>query len=188
MVLTLSTDLSRKIQYCTCTRTPQYHLYSNQVVTKFATMTVVDYDIAAVEALERQFATVAFNLFRNGRLTGSFSVQDRRVRSWCGASLTVIAIVWWLLQRRGHLEEGATMDRFLWSLNFLRTYPTTDNGASRCGRVDEGTWIKWVWYFVEEISYLENDVVSHPATASKPCHTPLTILLKPFTDIMEQPI
>ncbi|CAB9530745.1 unknown protein [Seminavis robusta] len=120
---------------------------------------VVEYDLDAVDRLQEEFEVIAFGLFRNGRLSGSEAVKDRRVRAWCGVSLTVLSITWYLLQSFGGLKEGATMERFLWALNMLQQYPTEENGASRCGGVDEGTWSTWVWYFIDEVSYLENDVI-----------------------------
>ncbi|CAB9497057.1 expressed unknown protein [Seminavis robusta] len=118
---------------------------------------VVEYDLDAVERLEHEFEVIAFGLFRNGRLSGSEAVKDRRIRAWCGVS--VLSIAWYLLEMGGSLIEGASMERYLWSLNMLQQYPTEENVASRCGGVDEGTWSKWVWYFIDEISYLENDVI-----------------------------
>ena len=82
------------------------------------------------------------------------------MHAWCGCSSHVIAKAWHLLEQ-GDLRQGATKERFLWALYFLNVCPKNDEeGAGRCGGVDEKTHQKWVWYFVEELAHLEDEVVS----------------------------
>lgn len=45
--------------------------------------------------------------------------------------------------------------RLLWTLYFLKCYPTERN-ASVMLNIDEKTFRKWVWYVIEEISTLDN--------------------------------
>ena len=113
-----------------------------------------------IKTLERQFTRIAFDLFRGGRLTGSKVVRDRRIRAWTGCSLRVIAKVWYLLERGGDLPELATKERLLWALYLMKSYPTEEVAAAACGAVDEGTFREWAWFFIEEISYLTDEVVS----------------------------
>ena len=113
-----------------------------------------------IKTLERQFTRIAFDLFRGGRLTGSKVVRDRRIRAWTGCSLRVIAKVWYLLERGRDLPELATKERLLWALYLMKSYPTEEVAAAACGAVDEGTFREWAWFFIEEISYLADEVVS----------------------------
>lgn len=112
-----------------------------------------------VRQLKAEIERDAFDVFRQGRFSGSRGVRDKRIRAWCGCSASVIARAWYLLEQ-GHLEPQASRERLLWALHMLNCYPNEREGAARCGGVDEGTYRKWVWYFVEELAYLEDDVVS----------------------------
>ena len=60
------------------------------------------------------------------------------------------------------MPAGVEEKHLLWSLRFLRVYDTEENGACAVGKVDEKTYRKWTFLFVEEISYLESEVVSRP--------------------------
>jgi hypothetical protein len=59
----------------------------------------------------------------------------------------------------------------LWALLLLKTYETESVLAGLCGGVDEDTFRKWAWHFIEKVSYLEHEVVSvyfySPMIASK---------------------
>jgi hypothetical protein len=48
----------------------------------------------------------------------------------------------------------------LWALLLLKTYDTESVLAGLCGGVDEDTFRKWAWHFIEKVSYLEHEVVS----------------------------
>lgn len=78
---------------------------------------------------------------------------------WCGCSTMVIAKAWNLLHRGG-LPDHATQERFLWALCLLKSYDNEENNAARMGGVDEGTFRRWSWYFIEELSFCEANVVS----------------------------
>ena len=119
---------------------------------------MVLFDYNTIQALEGEFTRIAFQLFRDGRLSSDPFICDRRIRGWCGCSPTVIAKLWNLLER-GNLHELASKDRLLWGLHLLKGYTDEITAAAFCGSVDECTFRKWAWYFIEEISYLENEVV-----------------------------
>lgn len=57
------------------------------------------------------------------------------------------------------MPEGATKERHLWALILLKSYDTDEVNAARVGGVDEGTFRKWAFWFVNEISHLEPEVV-----------------------------
>jgi hypothetical protein len=48
----------------------------------------------------------------------------------------------------------------LWCLLLLKTYNTEPVLSGLCGGIDEGTFSKWAWHFIEKVSYLEEEVVS----------------------------
>lgn len=116
------------------------------------------FDQGVLDELEEEFVGIAFDLFRRGRRSNSFRVCDRRVRAWCGCSPLVIAKLWNLLDRSG-LPEHASKERLLWGLHLLKSYNDEGTAAAFCGGVDEGTFNRWAWFFIEELSYLEPVVV-----------------------------
>ena len=119
------------------------------------------------QALKRnvkELEMLAFKIFRNGHLPSpSLFVRDKRIRGWCGCSSETMAKAWMLLMRGG-LKRGASMERFLWAMMLLKSYDTEIVGAGRVGGVDEETFSTWAWYFIDELSYLEGDLVSVAAT------------------------
>lgn len=122
---------------------------------------MIQFDNATIEVLATDFENIAFRLFRDGKgLGGSAGVKDRRMRAWVGCSATVVAKAWHLLCEGEPLPRGATKERFLWALMLLKSYDTEENNASRVGGVDEGTFRSWSWWFIDELSYLEDEVVS----------------------------
>ena len=54
----------------------------------------------------------------------------------------------------------------LWALLFLKTYSTEPTLASRVGGVDEQTFRKWAWFYLEGITRLKPKLVSAIAIAS----------------------
>lgn len=98
-------------------------------------------------------------MMRNGRMTGSRAVRDRRIRAWFGCSVKTIAKIWYLLNN-GFLPEQATKDRLLWGLRLMKGYETEEVNAAIIGGVDEATFRRWSWFFVEEIANLFDVVVS----------------------------
>ena len=121
---------------------------------------MLQFDQATLDTLEEEFIRIAFDLFRRGRQSTSFTVCDRRIRAWCGCSPRVIAKLWNLLDRTNALQELATKERLLWGLHLLKGYGNERTCAAFCGGVDEGTFRRWAWFFITELSYLEGVVVS----------------------------
>lgn len=56
----------------------------------------------------------------------------------------------------------------LWALMLLKTYGTEVELSSICG-VDEDTFRKWAWHYIEKISYLEDEVVSDHGVCFRLC-------------------
>jgi hypothetical protein len=57
-------------------------------------------------------------------------------------------------------DKIAESCHLLWCLLLLKTYNTEPVLSSLCGGIDEGTFSKWAWHFIEMVSYLEHEVVS----------------------------
>ena len=115
-----------------------------------------------IKRLVHDFERIAFDLLRQGRQTGSKAVRDRRIRAWLGVSSKTVAKAWDLFcrQHNNRPPEGATKERFLWAFILLKSYDTDEVNAARVGGVDEGTFRKWSWWFVDELANLESEVVS----------------------------
>jgi len=86
-------------------------------------------------------------------------IENRRWRSYFGASANTVADVWNALDSTNRLPDNASLDHMLWTFMFLKVYETETimAGIIAC---DEKTYRKWVWAFAEAIADLLNDLVS----------------------------
>jgi hypothetical protein len=134
---------------------------------------VKEFNIRRLASAEEEIENTLFSIFRpKHAMSASALVRDRRVRAWIGCSVTTAAKVWLLLKDGGYLEphgQGATMRRVCWAIYMLKNYPVEEVGASQVGGADEKTFSFWVWTLIEEMSYLENEVVS--CRSALPCMT-----------------
>jgi hypothetical protein len=107
--------------------------------------------------LSRYFYDLGFLIIKGENCRGqkSNSTNHRSFRSFFGVSADVCAELWKLLHPVN--VNGASPKHLLWALFFLKVYPTESIGASMVGHVDEKTYRKWVWIFVDKIS----DLCSH---------------------------
>ena len=85
----------------------------------------------------------------------------RKFRSWFGTDPFIVSLVWFLLSQSGWIKKinEAKPLHLLWSLNFMKNY-SFEHTSSSLFHVDEKTFRKWVWFFVEGISTLASKVVS----------------------------
>lgn len=117
----------------------------------------MDDDAVAIE-FQRLGAEI---MRRDPDFVGSGVVADRRFRSYFGVSVDVCTQAWQLLLAQiGTLPKGALMVHLLWALMCMKLYTNETALASIAGGVDEKTFRKWSWFFIEELSYLETSVVS----------------------------
>ena len=85
----------------------------------------------------------------------------RRWKQFFGISPKICAHIW-----DNHLEEpetlevGAERKHLLWALLFLRKYLSESINCALVGCLDEGTFRRWSWVFVDEIAYLASKLVS----------------------------
>lgn len=119
--------------------------------------------LRAISSLEDEFANITFKLFRQGKMPKAVGLRNRRMVGWIGATPSMLARAWYLLEDRfdNDMPRGATKERFLWGLYRLKAYDNDHNNAARCGAVDEKTFAKWSWWFLEELSFLEDEVVRY---------------------------
>jgi hypothetical protein len=94
---------------------------------------------------------------------GSEVVRLRRFRSSFGCSPKVVAHIWNTIDpyedKYFESYKGLSPNHLLWSLLFLKVYSTEAQHAVMVA-VDEKTFRKWSWLFVEEIASLLPEVVS----------------------------
>jgi hypothetical protein len=103
---------------------------------------------------------------------------DRRFRSTFGTTAVVCCRLWHLLQPVQTMQQGASPRHLLWALMLLKIYSTESVLSTMAQGVDEKTFRKWAWMFIDEISYLEASVVSEKGVATSffP-HRPTSFLL-----------
>lgn len=85
-------------------------------------------------------------------------VQRERYHAFFGASPYVCSLLWAYLASSGSLDSACVPKHLLWCLLFLKTYATEHVLAVIVG-ADEKTVRKWVWYLIEELGDLYDDLV-----------------------------
>lgn len=104
--------------------------------------------------------SAAANRILHRSSSSSDLLYERRFRAHFGVSPQVAARTWELLQSRGDPQpDEATIDRFLWGLLLLMCYDVEPVNCTHAAGVDEQTFRKWSWHFIDAISFLEADVV-----------------------------
>ena len=86
------------------------------------------------------------------------NVISDRFSKWFGLSPFVFVQLWKRLVVKG-LLHNAKVYHALWALLFLRMYVYEDLLSSIVG-ADRKTVRKWIWYMLQKISCLSDDVVS----------------------------
>ena len=91
----------------------------------------------------------------------SFHTFFRQFRSHFGTTPTVCLIIWERLDPYENIRpihKGVKLKHLLWALLFMKIYGTEHFHSSLTG-VDEKTFRKWSWIFVDAIADLEYEVV-----------------------------
>ncbi len=95
-------------------------------------------------------------------------MEARRFRSFFGTSVEVVMNLWRLLAEHNLLPCKAKIKHLLWTLFFLKVYPTEPPSCSALGgsrgAIDPKTMRKWVWMMIQKIAKLGPVVVSAVAT------------------------
>lgn len=86
----------------------------------------------------------------------------RRFSAWFGTDPQTCAILWEKLNYYGWLDyagiRGTHPKHLLWSLMFLKCYATEAVHSANVG-VDEKTYRKWIWFYLEGITLLRKHIV-----------------------------
>jgi hypothetical protein len=101
---------------------------------------------------------------RGGRRSGTTIMEARRFRSFFGTSVEVVMNLWGLLANHNLLPWKGKIKHLLWTLFFMKVYPTEPPSCSALGgshgAIDPKTMRKWVWRFIQQIAKLGPVVVS----------------------------
>ena len=87
------------------------------------------------------------------------STEDRHFRALFGCCVDVVLKLWLLLVDSDLVPSGANIKHLLWTLLFLKVYPT-DSTMSRMTQSDPKTFRKWINLFLDSICFLESKVAS----------------------------
>ena len=83
----------------------------------------------------------------------------RRWMACSGAKPEVMSSLWGMIDPDVTMPLGSKPVHMTWALFYLKSYPT-EEVLSRCiGGSDEKTCRKWIWLFVDAISFQEYRVV-----------------------------
>ena len=91
--------------------------------------------------------------------------EEDRFRSKFGTSPVICAALWHKLEPETTMLQCARPMHLLWALMLMKIYATEAVLSVIAGGVDESTFRKWSWEFVEAILYLESSVVSEATTS-----------------------
>lgn len=86
--------------------------------------------------------------------------ERRRFHATFGTGPEMCTLIWGLLRAHDLLPSGGLPSHLLWGLMFLKLYCSESVHCAMAGGVDEKTFRKWAWIFVDAISYLEEHIVS----------------------------
>ena len=94
----------------------------------------------------------------------SYNARTRLLVQWFGVPALVMAKLWEMIAHENDLPNACKMCHLLWALYYMQKYP--DQGPmckaiAPIGAkvVTEKTLSKWVWYFIHQLSELEEDVI-----------------------------
>jgi hypothetical protein len=106
------------------------------------------------------FEQLGSELMQRGNPQRQTRTSDRRFRSTFGTTGAICSLIWNLLQPETTMPQGSSPYHLLWALMLLKLYSTESILCTMAGGVDEKTFRKWAWMFVDEISHLEPSLVS----------------------------
>lgn len=88
-------------------------------------------------------------------------VSLRKFRTLFGTSPNICSIVWNMVYPSSNIAlKRAKPQHLLWALMLLKTYSEESVMSCLAGGVDEKTFRKWAWIFIQEIESLFAEVVS----------------------------
>jgi hypothetical protein len=114
------------------------------------------------------FERLGFTLMPGGirHLRRNAMTRNRRFKAWFGTDALHCLLLWNLLIKTkwtATLKSKPQPKHLLWALLFLRNYSIEEVHASQVGGVDEKTFRKWAWFYIEGIASLVPLLVSETA-------------------------
>ena len=123
--------------------------------------------------LALHFKQKGLELIGKSHHSRSLKVRDRRFKAAFGTSSMVIAIIWQATKEKVAQNHPSVRDvHVLWAFHFMKCYSTEVAHVAALRAGDEKTFRKWVWIFLQEISYLQEEVVSTKKSKKCCCHHP----------------
>ena len=110
----------------------------------------------ATPLADNTMADIARNMLD---MHGANKSDDKDFRSFFGAPIPIINLLWTMIAAKGPLRKGAHPQHLLWALVFLKCYNTTTVLRRICGWPSEFNYREWCWYFIEKIADLKVDVI-----------------------------
>ena len=96
------------------------------------------------------------------RSSSSYATKRRRFVSFFGIEACLVAVVWsfltGIIQAVKELKSPNPI-HLLWALLFVQCYDTEARNAALC-KVDEKTYRKWCWFYLEATADLDVELVS----------------------------
>jgi hypothetical protein len=86
--------------------------------------------------------------------------EKRRWMACFRATQAVMADVWTRIDPVNTMPNGAAPHHLTWMFYFIKLYNQEETNSINVGGVDEKTFRKWTWLFIEATSFLEYPVVS----------------------------
>ena len=116
-------------------------------------------------------AAIPIVKLRTASLEGA--TEYRRWMSCFGAEPPVVAELWARINPEETMPPGVKAEHIMWALYFLKVYNAEEvNTQNVEGNPVEKTFRKWVWLFIEAISYQEYPVVRHVFEKRLNCRLP----------------
>jgi hypothetical protein len=85
--------------------------------------------------------------------------EERRVRALIGVGTYMLMYLWNRLVNTGTIPVGAQFKHIVWTLYYLKGYPTVDSCCTTFSTTQK-TLRQWVWRFIDVFYEWQVDVVS----------------------------
>lgn len=86
--------------------------------------------------------------------------EKRRWMACFGVIPDVMADLWTRIDPANTMPDGAAPHHLTWMFYFMKLYNQEETNSINVGGVDEKSFRKWTWLFIEATSFLEYPVVS----------------------------
>ncbi|ETV65881.1 hypothetical protein H257_17522 [Aphanomyces astaci] len=107
--------------------------------------------MAKIDALDDDIVKTATTILRRRHASNLTPYCNRRFRSLFGVDPNIVTLLW--VEKQHNLEE-TVVAHLLWALMFLKLYATETVHAALAW-VDENTFRKWAWSWIEHLAHLE---------------------------------